>query len=660
MLALLMLLSTVMMCACSNEESNEITYSVSVKNSAGEPYTSGVIVKFLQNGQQAAMQVVDANGVAQKVLPKGEYTVELVFTDTSITGQYDKASAVVTAEKPELEIVLMNALGEETRTLFATSPVTGEGREYVAHIVIPGDTVVPLDVNERSFFIFVPQEAGTYQISAMGENVQLGYYGAPHYVQSQSIEEVVDNAFTVSVSASMISTGVTGTTSLVIGIDSKAESATECTLSIKRIGDPEKTLADEPWTVYGVTAKLAAFTLGANANIQKFDLTAATDAYKLVYNETDGCYHLNTADGPMVLVNLGEKTEYLDSIKTILENTGINKYFFDENGAFIKKESYTNALLEYLKYVDEDTGVYPLTEDLKYIIQNHGDHAQWWKPNGTNYLFKDVNGVNLTNINNDIAWLFLCCYDMNNTGSFAQPEPQPTDPQPTVPQATDPTPTAPAPTTPSGPVLRNPDAPIEHGGVLQFEEEISANELVLFHVYKVSGSSLVISDPNAVVIYEGKTYYPKNGKISIPVKTIGPQVPVKVQIGNTGSAKKNFHVDFVYPVGSLMNPIALTIGQQTANIAEGNDQGVYYTYKTTAAGTLTVDGLSVTSGVKCDITLYNLSSLQQVKLADNGENATSVSIEVLAGDEIQVIVSVLPDSENKYPAAAITFTAKMG
>ena len=76
----------------------------------------------------------------------------------------------------------------------------------------------------------------------------------------------------------------------------------------------------------------------------------------------------------------------------------------------MKKESYTECLLEYLEYMDEDTGVYPLTEDLKYIIQNNGDHSGWWDEESSSYLFKDDAGNKVPGINPEISWLFMCCY----------------------------------------------------------------------------------------------------------------------------------------------------------------------------------------------------------------------------------------------------------
>ena len=64
LLAVTALLCMVLLCACGGEAD----YQVKVLDAAGNPYTAGVIVKFMQNGAQVAMQPVDAIGVATKTL----------------------------------------------------------------------------------------------------------------------------------------------------------------------------------------------------------------------------------------------------------------------------------------------------------------------------------------------------------------------------------------------------------------------------------------------------------------------------------------------------------------------------------------------------------------------------------------------------------------
>lgn len=375
-------------------------YKVAVVDGAGNPYESGVIVQFLQNGQQVAMQVIDANGVAAKELAAGDYTVELVFTTSDANCYYDAADLTLSADKTELEVVLAYTMNEEASSLSV------DGKEAVAYSVNAGSTYVPLTAGERNYFLFAPTEAGTYEVSASEATAQVGYYGAPHFVQSLSAAEVVDNKLTVSVRADMIGQGGTGGTVLVIGVDAGGNE--NVILNVIRIGEPEYSVVDEPWTVYQTTAELAPYVLPAGAQLQKFDITSA--GYTLVLNENDGFYHLDTADGPLVLVSLGVDNDYLDCYKTILDHTGVNKYFFDENGDFLKKERYTDCLMEYLQYIDEETGTYPLTEDLKYIIQQSGDYSGWFDSDSDGYIFMNQDGNKVPGVNADISWLFMCRY----------------------------------------------------------------------------------------------------------------------------------------------------------------------------------------------------------------------------------------------------------
>ena len=373
-----------------------VEYKVTLTDALGNVYSDGIIVKFLQDGQEIAMQVVAADGTAVKKLPAGDYAVELVYTASDAPYSYEADSLTVTAEAPALTIMMMQNVKLETVSLFADS------KEHEAYVISTGCTNVSLHAGERTYFLFTPDQAGNYEFGVEGDVATVGYYGAPHFVQRASAVEVVNNKVQVSVSASSL-----GST-LVIGLDS--DGAESCVLTAERIGEAIKTIADEPWHTYMKTVELSPYTLPAGAALKEFDLTAESDAYKLVLNETDGFYHLDSADGPLVLVRLAGELEYMATYKTILDRTGVVKYFYDEKGEFIRKENYTDCLLEYIPNADETAGVYPLTEDLKYIIQQSGDHSGWWEFDGPGYIFMDEGGNKVANINPEIAWLFMCCY----------------------------------------------------------------------------------------------------------------------------------------------------------------------------------------------------------------------------------------------------------
>ena len=412
-LCVLFLTMSFVLGACGSEQTSaeannsgaDAEYSVRVVDGSGVPYTSGVIVQFMQNGEKVALQTVNENGVAAKTLAKGDYTVELMFTGDAEDYYYEKEGLSLSAQQTELEVVLSQTITAEAQTLYA------DGGEYLAYHVSTGSTHVKLTEGERTYFLFTPTAAGKYEFSVSDVTAQLGYYGAPHFVQSVSAAEVADGKFSLSIKANMIGTEDTGTTVIVLGID--AGEADHCILTIERVGEPDWDPSDEPWQVYQATVELKPYTLPAGANLKKFDITASSDAYKLVLNETDDSYHLDSADGPLVLMYLGENVQYLDCFKTILEHSGVQRYFYDENGEFLRKESYSECLMNYISCMDEEKGVYPLTEDLKYILQMEGEDSGWFDPQGVMYLFLDENGNLVDGINNEISWLFMCGYIAN-------------------------------------------------------------------------------------------------------------------------------------------------------------------------------------------------------------------------------------------------------
>lgn len=400
LLAAVLCLGALSACGGSAEgNSGEVAYKVSFVDAVGAPVTSGVVVKFMQNGTQAGMQVVNEAGVAEKTLPKGDYTLELQFTDSETKYKYDESKMSLTGGQTEVEIVLTQALGENKQ------PLTVGGDELEAYYVTVGGTEITL-TDSRSYYLFAPTESGTYEFALAGSDAAIGYYGAPHFVQENSAAEVVDNKFTISVRPDMIGTGNTGTSVLVIGVDAGEGNGV---LSITRIGDHQWTVNDEPWITYEATTAPTAYTLPEGAQLGEFDLTAATDAYKLV-KDSSGFYHLDSADGALVLVRLGKAAtvKYLDPYETVLEHTGVNCYFY-EGDKFVKKENYAQCLSDYIACVDEKSGLYPLTDDLMYIIQMNGNQQGWWELDN-NYIFLDDSGNPIPGINKDISWLFMCCY----------------------------------------------------------------------------------------------------------------------------------------------------------------------------------------------------------------------------------------------------------
>ena len=385
-------------------EEQEVVYEVTVTDVLEQIYNHGIIVKFLKDGKQVAMQPVDDNGVAAKKLPAGDYSVELLSTGSEINYFYDHSKATLSAELTKLTIEVSVSYAEESmQTIYANgepfeAPVVGAG---CSHIVLK---------EGMNYVLFMAQEAGEYVFSLPGSAAKIGYYGMPHFVQSQSALEVVNNTVTMTIRDSMISKDDPYSSVFVIGIESDG-SMDSCTLAIDRIGDPAWDVSEEPWVVYQPSAALAPYALPEGAALTNFDVTASSDTYNLVFNESDGFYHIGTEDGPLVLMYLTAASKYLDDLVTVASVSSICHYFYDEGGKFIKRETYNECILKYGEYADEAAGVYPLTKDLMYVIQQHGAYYGWWNMENRNTcLFKDENGNIMPGVNPEIAWLFACCY----------------------------------------------------------------------------------------------------------------------------------------------------------------------------------------------------------------------------------------------------------
>ncbi len=399
------LCGTVILTGCNKENkeaSGDIEYKVAIKDAFGNPYTSGIIAEFYSGSEKVGMQVCNEEGIVKKTLAAGDYTVSLAFTDGIEKYHYEKEGLMVSADKNEIAVVVAHAVTEAGPSVYV------EPDNYETKIIGAGCTYTTLTAGDMNYYLFTPTEAGMYELSVVeGENVSIGYYGIPDFVQKNSIVEPVDNKILVSIKSEMIGTNGTGTSVMVIGIKAE-ENAKDCVIGVRRTGEPEHTIEDEPWTVYEAKTTPVKYTMPEGVVLKDFDLTA--DNYELVLNEGDGYYHLNTADGPLVYMSLVEDNSYIPSYKTMLETSDAVKYFYDENGEFIKKEGYSKCLKQYIECADEETGMYPLTEDLKYIVQQSGDNSGWWDLDGQTSIFKDDNGMALPGINEDIAWLFMCCY----------------------------------------------------------------------------------------------------------------------------------------------------------------------------------------------------------------------------------------------------------
>lgn len=392
------------------------TYTVTITDAFGAPVPElGVI--FLQGGVPVKTVTTNAEGIATMEALTGEYTVELAFGETQY--YYDKAAAVLTAENRSLTIKLASLIDE---TDFQDIYILNGNPAYTLYV---GGTHVSLgsgkpnfsaEYENNCFFVFTPETDGTYQITA-APNVELSNWSTTNFISrvQSSYDEGANNALTISISGSSV-----GNTTYVIGVKADTQ-ITETVVTIARIGDPEFSIADQPWSEWetglshtdswmretGTVAGSGGYTY--NFRPEYLDITAADGTYELYYDEANGYYRLYE-NGPVVLVDMGAENRFVSLFERVngrdaYGGSSVTRYFFDETGAFLRKEDYTdylNRCFEEMGMTKSDpVGFYPLTKDMMHVLQN--GFLDWWNPDSPNYL------EGFASANVQYAWMFPCC-----------------------------------------------------------------------------------------------------------------------------------------------------------------------------------------------------------------------------------------------------------
>ncbi len=384
-------------------------YTVTVVDGFGSPM-SGVEVIFMSGNNEAAKISTNKDGKAVAKLVSGEYTV-VVDSD-------DGKSYVVNEAAPSVEIKLV-ALATDPEMVYpgATDTATVLAGVYTVDI---GSVRVPVEKGKIRYLFFVPKEGAIYHIYTDSDKVEVGYYGGSFFVTPNNTGYVDENGVLIH---EFLHSSVGS--KVVLGLTSTSASVNECTVTIVKASDIEIKDIERTWEQL-VPTMVPSEQVETPTGTQKyvpieinFSTMAGTKEINVVYNEKDGYYHLNTADGPVLYVKITQSTKYLDPFKTIAQLTNIGKYFYDENGALLKKESYNDAIFIdrnlypnnhnkcYSEVADKKYGVVPLNEELIYILKNAGE-GDWFKKSSPDYIFDN------TTIPADVmpqnAWLFACVY----------------------------------------------------------------------------------------------------------------------------------------------------------------------------------------------------------------------------------------------------------
>lgn len=275
-----------------------------------------------------------------------------------------------------------------------------------------GTTSVTADGDAAaSIYRFIPTEAGIYVVTTDSASAQISYWGSDEAAISNQTDssnyDAASNTLTISVPEDAL-----GATYL-IGISG----AEQCNVTVSRVTESIFEGETEPSEKY-------VLTLDENQSLEYLDLTLET-GYNLVLDEQTGIYHLDSVTGPLVYVNLGSVEENPAPYVSMYELLGMGESeaaslyweFTDEQTGDIVKELFNDSMSAYVTCADETYGVYPLTEDLMYMLQNSGAQMGWWDEASVGYLFGELEGT----LNKDTVWMFACCYVVTEDQSAENP-----------------------------------------------------------------------------------------------------------------------------------------------------------------------------------------------------------------------------------------------
>lgn len=377
-----------------------LEYTVTVKKYDGSP-AADTVVTVMKDGEKVKMNFVNKDGVAKFTLGADSYTFTVESSDKKTALGYDESACVLTKDAPNALITVYSAAEKTESLLFVIDDQDVLFDTYIASV---GGTKVTVKKDTPCFFVFTPTESGYYKISASDKSASVGYHGAPTFPMINSVAEIEgDGSFHLNVKDSNIGTNGTGTSQYIISVSTESENEISCILMVERDGNYVRDIVDEPWQDVMPSKPLSKFSPSFSLNNLR-DLDITDPSLSVVFNSQDGYYHLGTADGPLVLIRMTTDSEYIASFTKMCETDRLGAYIYDENGNFVKKESFNELIAKYAEICDEVSGVCPLDKDLEYMIKTVGNFKGWWNYAKGTHIFGDLI------VPEKNAWLFACCY----------------------------------------------------------------------------------------------------------------------------------------------------------------------------------------------------------------------------------------------------------
>lgn len=409
----------------------KIRYTVSVTETNNVSIT-GLKVSF--KSESGAITLVDVkNGEAIADLAPGTYTVTPIDPNGAYYLNSESATVTVDVKTAELRVTKIASVHEGSTLKDAYYMLDEDGAsKWYAYRVKIGVTEVMVDTSQHNysvddngncFFLFELPGAGTYEFTTNNKDATISAWN----VTASGFRDITPSNYDKSANAFVIEAKETEFSDnrpmYMIGVKC-GPTVDKTQLIITDLNKVPQDISlmepDHSWCS-GYEPTLCTVKPGSNQSIKH---VSETGNYTVVYNEDDGFYHFDTKNGPVVYVDLNFGKLSFKKMINPGGNTGTAFRWYEvdpETGLCVRKEEYTDIMTQYILNASvigdgEDAPyLYPLTKDLQHMLEVGGQ--RWWDisyNNGAEYIYKDSEGNNRTDVTLNPGWLFACCQIQEN------------------------------------------------------------------------------------------------------------------------------------------------------------------------------------------------------------------------------------------------------
>ena len=178
----------------------------------------------------------------------------------------------------------------------------------------------------------------------------------------------------------------------------------------------------------------------------------------------------------------------------------------------------------------------------------------------------------------------------------------------------------------------------------------------VYYTGRFGGQFMTAVGAGVTLEHNGETYVLTNEDTTFACFQQDMNNPSLFVLTNTTDAPVEVSLTITVPSGTLNNPEELVMGENVAQIEEGNDQGYYFTWTAEADGVLT---LTMPEG-NWQYVIHNLSAgtYGSNHISNDDPVANPAQVEVSKGEELQIVVNGFdPADANHYPAVTLKIQA---